>query len=225
LGVATRRDRTPHRTVAALLLVAVPVAGLAWTGAVCARAKTARAGVLASFDAGSKEPVPARWREPFRGTLAEYGRIEGNTVPIEFRGAFADPSRLVEAASEMVRRNCDVIWAAGAPFTRAAHAASTTAPIVAIDFTTDPMAEGYAENFGRPGRNITGIVLDAPECSGTWLAVLQRSVPGLPRIAVMWNPGPGRVHLHGVQTVARALDLQEADVGAEVRSRVRGTPL
>jgi ABC-type uncharacterized transport system substrate-binding protein len=96
--------------------------------------------------------VPARWWEPFRRTLAEYGWIEGKSVSFEFRGAFADPSQLAEAASEMVRRNCDVIWAVGAPFTRAAHAASTTVPIVAIDFTTDPLAEGYAENFGRPGR-------------------------------------------------------------------------
>jgi putative ABC transport system substrate-binding protein len=179
-----------------------------WTREICAQAKIARIGVLASFDARSKEPVPARWWEPFRRTLAEYGWIEGETVSFEFRGAFADPSQLAEAASDIVERNCDVIWAVGAPFTRAAHATNSTVPIVAIDFTTDPIAEGYAENFGRPGRNITGIFLDAPQFAGKWLEVLKRTVPGLLRIAVIWDPSPGRAHLHGVQSMARALGLQ-----------------
>src|SRR5262249_4619574 len=156
---------------------------LVWTGEICAQAKIARIGVLASFGIGSKEPLPARWWEPMRRTLAEDGWIEGKTVSFEFRGAFADPPHLAEAASEIVRHNVDVIWAVGAPFTRAAHAASSTIPIVAIDFTTDPVAEGYAENFGRPGGNITGIFLDAPQFAGKWLEVLKTTIPGLLRIA------------------------------------------
>ena len=197
-----------HRTVAVLLLVTALVGGLAWTRDIWAQAKIARIGVLASFEVGSKEPVPKRWWEPFRRTLTEYGYIEGKTVSFVFRSAFADPPQLAEAAAEIVRHKVDVIWAVGAPFTRAAHAASSTVPIVAIDFTTDPVAEGYAESFGRSGRNITGIFLDAPQIAGKWLEVLKRTVPGLSRIAVLWDPSPGTAHLHGVQSVARALGLQ-----------------
>ena len=208
MGVVTQRGKMPHRTVAVLLLVTALVGGLAWTREIGAEAKIARIGVLASFQIGSKEPVPARWWEPFRRTLAEDGWIEGKTVSFEFQSAFADPPHLAEAAFEIVRHNVDVIWAVGAPFTRAAHAASSTVPIVAIDFTTDPVAEGYAENFGRPGRNITGIFLDAPQFAGKWLEVLKLTVPGLLRIAVMWDPSPGRAHLNGVQSVARELGLE-----------------
>lgn len=208
LGVVMQRGLMPHRTVAALLLVTALVGGLTWTREALAQEKIARIGVLTSFEVGSQNPVPKRWWEPFRRTLAENGWIEGKTVSFEFRSAFANPPQLAEAASELVRQKVDVIWAVGAPFTRAAHAASGTVPIVAIDFTADPVAEGYAESFGQPGKNITGIFLDAPQFAGKWLEVLKRTVPGLSRIAVIWDPSPGTAHLHGVQSVARALGLQ-----------------
>ena len=63
-----------------------------------------------------------------------------------------DPSKLAEAAAELTRLKVDVIYADSAPSVRAAHAATSTIPIVANDFTTDPIAEGYVESYGRPGR-------------------------------------------------------------------------
>jgi hypothetical protein len=49
-----------------------------------------------------------------------------------------------------------------APATRAAFATPRTIPIVALDFTNDPVAEGYAKTYGQRGGNLTGVFLDAP---------------------------------------------------------------
>jgi putative ABC transport system substrate-binding protein len=119
-----------------------------------------------------------------------------------------DPSQLAEAAAELVRLKVDVIFADSAPATRAAYAATRTIPIVALDFTTDPVAEGYVESYGRPGGNLTGVFLDAPGFAGKWLELLKAMVPGLSRVAVLWDPSPGPTHLQSVQSLARSLRVQ-----------------
>src|SRR5207342_3134598 len=123
--------------------------------------------------------------------LADRGWIDGKQVVFETRRAVGDPSKLAEAAVELTRLKVDVIYADSAPSLRAARAATTTIPIVAIDFTTDPIAEGYVESYGRPGRNVTGIFLDAPAFSGKWIEILQAIVPDLSRAVVLWDPSPG----------------------------------
>jgi putative ABC transport system substrate-binding protein len=197
-----------HRTPDVLLLATVLTASLLWSPQGAAQTKVVRAGVLTFFSPTSTEPLPKRWWEPFRRSLAQQGWIEGKTLSLEFRSAPADPQQLARAAAELVALKVDIIWALGAPYTRAAHAATDTIPIVAVDFTSDPVAEGYAESYGRPGRNVTGVFLDAPEFAGKWLEVLQATVPRLLRIAVMWDPSAGTAHLRGVQSVARGLGLQ-----------------
>ena len=48
----------------------------------------------------------------------------------------------------------------------AAHKVTQTVPIVAIDLESDPVASGAAQSLNRPGGNVTGIFLDAPEHGG-----------------------------------------------------------
>jgi putative ABC transport system substrate-binding protein len=146
--------------------------------------------------------------EPFRRALAEKGWIEGKNLLFEQRTAPGDPPRFAEAADELVRLKVDVIWATNAPMVRAAYAATRTIPIVANDFTTDPVAEGYVESYGRPGGNLTGVFLDAPDFAGKWFELLKAIVPGLSRVAVLWDPSPGPTHLRAVQSAARAFGAQ-----------------
>jgi putative ABC transport system substrate-binding protein len=196
-----------RRDASALLVVAALVSGLAWTGDSRAQAKIPRVGVL-TFFVHSDDPTLNQWFEPFRHALADRGWIEGRNISFEYRSASQDLSQLGEAAAELVRLNVDVIWASGAPFVRAAHAATRTIPIVAVDFTTDPVTEGYVQSYGQPGGNITGVFLDAPEFAGKWFQLLKALVPNLSRVAVLWDPSPGTAHLQAVQKLARSFRVQ-----------------
>ncbi len=194
------------RFVAALLVAIALLTFLGWTAESRAQAKLPRVGILTY--GGATDEATKKWVEPFRNHLAEQGWIEGRQVAFEYRRAAGDLSQLAKAAAEMVRLEVDVIFADSAPSVRAAHAATTTIPIVATDYTTDPIAEGYVESYGRPGRNVTGVFLDAPEFSGKWVELLKAIVPGLSRVVVLWDPSPGPLHLQGVKTLARSSGLQ-----------------
>jgi hypothetical protein len=107
-----------------------------------------------------------------RRALASHGWIEGQNIEIEIRDARGDLKHFAELAADLVRARPDVIWADSAPAARVTYAATRTIPIMAFDFTTDPVAAGYAENYYRPGKNVTGVFLDAPQfailqCFGT----------------------------------------------------------
>jgi putative ABC transport system substrate-binding protein len=195
-----------HRTAAVLLLAAALLTSIGWTGESCAQAKIPRVGLLLGGTAD--DPVVKQWLEPFRRTLADQGWIEGKNVLFEHRSAPGDPPRFAEAAAELVQLKVDVIWATNAPMVRAAYAATRTIPIVANDFTTDPVAEGYVESYGRPGGNLTGVFLDAPGFAGKWFELLKAMLPGLSGVVVLWDPSPGPTHLRAVQSVARSFGVQ-----------------
>jgi putative ABC transport system substrate-binding protein len=201
-----QRD-TKYRVAAVFLLAGAVLTGAAWTEQVWAQDKLSRVGIL-SFFALKDEP---EWKSNFeriRRNLADQGWIEGKNVQFEYRSAKGDPSQFAKAAVELVALDVDVIWANSAPALRAAYAATRTIPIVAGDYTTDPIAEGYIENYARPGRNVTGVFLDAPEIAGKWFELLNEIVSDLTRVAVLWDPGPGDTHLQAVRNVAESLNIK-----------------
>ena len=54
--------------------------------------------------------------------------------------------------------------------------------------SADPVGTGLVANLNRPGGNITGLSLQAPELSGKRLQLLTEIVPRLARVAVLSNP-------------------------------------
>ena len=54
-------------------------------------------------------------------------------------------------------------------------------------FDTDPVANGFVASLARPGGNITGSSILAPELSGKRLELLKEIVPKLSRVAVLGN--------------------------------------
>ena len=170
-----RRDMK-NQVTALLLLAATVLTGIGWTGEAWAQANLPRLGIL-SFASAADNPAWEIWFEPFRRTLADRGWIEGKNVSFEYRSANSDPSQITEAATSLVSLKVDVIFAIGTPLVRAAHAATGTIPIVASDYTTDPVAEGYAKSYARPDGNVTGVFLDAPEFAGKWFELLKAVVP------------------------------------------------
>src|SRR5882762_7972247 len=197
---------TTNRIAAVLLLAVALLITLGWTGESWGQTKLPRVGILTY--GGTTDDEVKQWLEPFRRKLANQGWIEGQRVAFEYRRAVGDPSQLAEAAADLTRLKVDVIFADSAPSLRAAHAATSTIPIVATDFTNDPITAGYVESYGRPGRNVTGVFLDAPGFSGKWIELLQAIVPDLSRAVVLWDPSPGPAHLQAVKGLAQSFRLQ-----------------
>ena len=184
------------------ILAAVSLATSAWP-----QTSIPRVGII-TVGAATDDPRAGHRLELIRRALTAQGWIDGRTVSFEMRNAGGDPSRFAAAARELVRLKVDVIWADSAPALRASYAATRTIPIVAIDLTTDPVADGYVKSYGRPGGNVTGVFLDAPEFSGKWLELLRAMVPGLSRVAVLWDPSPGDAHLRALQAIAPSFGVQ-----------------
>ncbi len=197
----------PHRTAAVRACALAFLSIVGWAPETSAQTKLARVGILVTPVRGTDEEI-AKFYEPFRRVLARQGWIEGKNVSFEYRLARGTPPQFDEPAADLVKLAVDVIYATSAPATRAAYAATRTIPIISVDLTNDPVAAGYAESYARPGRNLTGIFLDAPEFAGKWLQLLQTIVPGLSRVAVLWDPTPGRAHFNAIQDAARSSGIQ-----------------
>ena len=85
-----------------------------------------------------------------------------------------------------MRLKLDVIVTGGAAPTRAAKEATATIPIVMAQ-VNDPIGNGFVASLARPGGNITGLSVMAPEISGKRLELLKEIVPRLSRVAVLGN--------------------------------------
>jgi putative ABC transport system substrate-binding protein len=137
-------------SLSALLLTAA-----FWTIAGSAQTTVFRVGILNIFTREEMRDFLA----PFYRTLGEHGWVEGKNVIFAFRDSGGDPTRLAEPAAELVRLKVDVLFTVGAASVRAAFAATRDIPIVAHDLDDDPVDAGYAQSYGRPGRNVTGYSL------------------------------------------------------------------
>jgi putative ABC transport system substrate-binding protein len=142
----------------------------------------------------------------FRQGMRDLGYVEGRNFVLEFRDAEGKLERLPALAAELVALKVDVIMVGGTLAALAAKQATTTIPIVFAS-AVDPVADGLVTSLARPGGNVTGLSALAPELAGKRLELLKQAVPGVGRVAVLWQPGG-----FGERTVN---DLRrEADVAA-----------
>jgi putative ABC transport system substrate-binding protein len=164
--------------------------------------------------------------------LRELGYVEGQNIIIEHRYAEGKYDRLPDLAAELVRRNVDVIVAAGgSPAIQAARSATRTIPIV-MTAMIDPIAWGFIVSLDRPGGNITGLSLRGYELFGKRLELLKEIVPKLYRVAVFWNPRSTAADLRLKETEAASqalalqlqpLEVQEPnDLGDAFKAAVKG---
>jgi len=131
----------------------------------------------------------SHWREAFLQGLRDLGYVEGRNAVIEYRDAEGKLERLPTLAAELVALKVDVIVAAaGTLAALAAKQATRTLPIVFIA-VGNPVTSGLVASLARPGGNATGLSALTPELVSKWLELLKQAVPGVSRVAVLWQPG------------------------------------
>ena len=131
---------------------------------------------------------------PFTRKLDELGYVEGKNLVIDRRPAEGSAERLKEFVADLVQQRVDVIVTIGTPAGFAAKQATATIPIV-LGANSDPVGVGLVASLARPGGNITGNSLMAPELSAKRLDMLHRLDPGISRFAILWDSSnPGMAH-------------------------------
>jgi putative ABC transport system substrate-binding protein len=168
--------------------------------------KIARIGYLAS-NLANQGPV-----EAFRQGLRDLGYVEGRNVVIEYRDAQGKLEPLPTLAAELVALKVDVIVASSTAAALAAKQATSVVPIV-FGTVPDPVAAGLVISLARPGGNVTGLSNLNADLVGKCLEYLTQAVPGVSRVAVLWQPGAfgertEKEMLKAAEGAARALGIQ-----------------
>ena len=147
--------------------------------------------------------------ETFRQGLRELGYVEGKNVVIEYRYAEGKLDLLPALASELVQLKVDVIVTSSLPGVLAAKNATGTIPIV-FGAVGDAVGSGLVASLARPGGNVTGLSIFAPELSGKRFELLKEAFPKVTRVVVLWNPtdSGNALSFKETQAVAKALGVQ-----------------
>ena len=145
--------------------------------------KTAKIGILSATTPAALAPGV----EAFKQGLRELGWVEGKSFVLEVRYGEGKVERLSELARELVALKMDVIVTPADLSIAAIKRETQTIPIV-MALSSDPVGAGFVASLARPGGNITGLSNISPELSGKRLELLREAVPGLSRVALLWNP-------------------------------------
>ncbi len=130
-------------------------------------------------------------------------------MAIEYRWAEGKYDQLQVLAAELVRQQVAVVVATGGTNSAvAARAATATIPIVFN--TVDPVKDGLAASFNRPGGNATGVSLFANALAPKRLELLRELLPSAAVIVVLLdaNSTDAEIQLREVQAAADSVNQQ-----------------
>jgi putative ABC transport system substrate-binding protein len=186
-------------------LLAAPLAAEAQQAA-----KVPRIGYL-SLNSAANLHLP----KAFRQGLHDLGYVEGRNVVIDYRDAEGKYERLPALGAELVALKVDVIvTAGGTPTALAAKQTTRTLPIVFAS-AADPVTDGLVTSLARPGGNLTGLSNLTPQLIGKCLEQLTQAVPGVSRVAVLWQPG--RFGERTDQDMLKAADVAARTLGVRLQ--------
>jgi putative tryptophan/tyrosine transport system substrate-binding protein len=148
--------------------------------------------------------------------LRELGYSEGRNLAVERRYAHGNAERFAEFAAEMVRLNVDIIIVTTTPAALAVKKATTTIPVV-FPNAISPVESGVVASLAHPGGNVTGGAAQTAALSIKRLEILKEVIPGLSRVAVLWNTANPALAYPWKQTQGAAGELRITLQSLEVR--------
>ena len=163
--------------------IAAAMALLSVCGGAAAQApsKVYRIGFLITspWDGRIFEPAVTR-------AFADRGYVLGTNLAFDIKAASGKFDLLPGLADELVADHVDVIMTRGYPSAVAAKARAPAIPIV-VSGSGDPVATQLVASLARPGGNVTGVSEIAADLSAKRLQILKEAIPGLRKVAVLWN--------------------------------------
>ena len=141
--------------------------------------------------------------------LQDRGWTEGRNIAFEILYVEGRPDRAPALAAELVRSNVEIILTSGTELIQAAQKASSAIPVVMVGIG-DPVGSGIVASLARPGGQVTGLSLMAPDLAAKRLQLAQEALPGLAHVAIIWSPNNASVALRFKETeaAARAMGLK-----------------
>jgi putative ABC transport system substrate-binding protein len=168
-------------------------------------AKVPRIGFLAS----GLRSASAQRVELLQQGLSELGYVDGKNIVIEYRYADGKLEPLAALAAELVRLKVDVIVTDTSIAIDAVKNATKTIPVV-FTLAIDPVQDGQVASLAKPGGNLTGFSILAPELNGKRLELLKEAFPKITRVARIARGGTSRVEkrIKDDEVVAKELGLR-----------------
>jgi ABC-type uncharacterized transport system substrate-binding protein len=147
----------------------------------------AQAAVIGVMAIGSPDTGWVYWDQVFGGGLRKLGYNVGQSLIIEYRWAHGDIGRYPQLARELMERRPALIVAPCGPSLRAIREITRTLPVIA-NCADEKNFLGEVASLSRPGGYTTGITFLSPESVGKRLELLREILPGLTRLAILYQP-------------------------------------
>jgi len=145
--------------------------------------------------------------EQFKVGLTENGLIEGENIEVDYLWGEGNSDRLRQLATDLARRNIDVIVTAGPQPVQALREAGVKTPIV-FAILNGPIGDGFVQSLARPGGNITGLSMAGTDLESKRLEILKEAVPTLKKVLLLHDPSMGALGLAETKAAARGIDLE-----------------
>jgi putative ABC transport system substrate-binding protein len=141
--------------------------------------------------------------------LGQSGWVIGRNVRIEARWAGSKADDIRRHAQELAALAPDVIFAHGGSTLRPLLQSTRSIPVV-FAILTDPVGSGYVESLARPGRNVTGFMLNDYSLNAKYPELLKEIAPEITRVAVLRDAsqGAGTGDFAVIQAMAPLLRVQ-----------------
>jgi putative tryptophan/tyrosine transport system substrate-binding protein len=116
----------------------------------------------------------------------------------------------------MVRLKVDIIVTDTSNAIQAVKNATKTIPVV-FTLAIDPVGDGQVSSLARPGGNLTGLSILAPELNGKRLELLKEAFPKVRRVAFITrrDTAVGEQRFREAEAAAKGLGLQLHFLGAK----------
>jgi putative ABC transport system substrate-binding protein len=154
----------------------------------------------------------------FQLGLRELGYVEGKNIIVEYRSADGKLDPLPELAAELVRLKVDIIVTDTSNAIDVAKNATKTIPVV-FTAAIDPVGDGQVSSLAKPGGNLTGLSILAPELNGKRLELLKEAFPKITHVAYLTrdsgSTGRGQQRFKEAEVAAKRLGLRLQFFGAK----------
>lgn len=160
---------------------------------------------------GVLSEVAPRPYVPVFDMLRSLGYEEGRNLLVDFKFAEGRSELLAGMAAELVSGKPDLLAGFSNPETVALKKATVTIPIVMM-YGSTPVETGLIASLARPGGNITGTTMTAPQTVGKMTQILREAVPRMWRVAWLGDPD-----YPGMDLYAKAAEQAAAAFGLRLR--------